>query len=372
MQFTFETAPARVVFGRGTVRTALAAELARLGARRIMVVTAPRNQTLAHSVATPFGDAVVSVFTEVAEHVPAPVGARAVALAREVRADTLLSIGGGSTTGTAKIVARDLHLPILAVPTTYSGSEATPVWGTTRDGRRETGSDPAVRPRTVVLDPDLTDRLPRDLAVASGLSALARAVEAHWAPGASPIGSAMADEAVHALATGLRGIGRDSLAEAQAPEKALTDPVSVWAGTPTAAGEQLLYGAYLAGATFASAGAGLHHKICQTLGGTFNLPHAALHAVVLPHVLAFNAPAVPQAAARIARALEAEEAVSGLRALAASVGAPRTLAQLGLLPRQLDEAVDRVSATLPFENPRHVGKNEVRAIITAAFGGHGG
>lgn len=367
MHFTFETAPARVVFGRGTVRTALPEELARLGAGRVMVVTGPPNQALAHSAVRPFGDAVVSVFTEVEEHVPAPVGARAVALAREVRADTLLSIGGGSTTGTAKIVARDLRLPIVAVPTTYSGSEATPVWGTTRDGRREMGTDPAVRPRTVVLDPDLTDRLPRDLAVASGLNALAHVVEAHWAPGASPISSAMADEAMRALATGLRGIGRGSLAQAQA-EQALTDPVSVWAGTPTAAGEELLYGAYLAGSTLASTGSGLHHKICQVLGGAFNLPHAALHAVVLPHVLAFNAPAVPQAAARIARALEAEEAVSGLRSLAASVGAPRTLAQIGLLFRQLDEAIDRVSAVLPIDNPRHVGKNEVRAILTDAYG----
>jgi len=368
VEFTYETSPGRVVFGRGTVRTALPDEVVRLGADRVMVVTGPFNQALAHTSVAPFADAVVSFFTDVEEHVPAPVAQRAVARAREARADLLLSIGGGSTTGTAKMVAHDLHLPILAVPTTYSGSEATPVWGTTRDGRKETGTDPAVRPRTVVLDPDLTDRLPRDLAVASGLSAIARAVEAHWAPGASPIGSAMADEAVHALATGLRGIGRDSLAEAQAPEKALTDPVSVWAGTPTAAGEQLLYGAYLAGATFASTGAGLHHKICQVLGAAFNLPHAALHAVVLPHVLAFNAPAVPQTAARIARALDAEEAVSGLRGLAASVGAPRTLAQIGLLLRQLDEAVDRVSATLPIDNPRRVGKNEVRAILARAYG----
>jgi maleylacetate reductase len=368
VEFTYETSPARVVFGRGTVRTALPDEVVRLGADRVMVVTGASNQALAHSSVAPFGDAVVSFFTDVEEHVPASVAQRAVARARESRADLLLSIGGGSTTGTAKMVAHELRLPILAVPTTYSGSEATPVWGTTREGRKETGTDPAVRPRTVVLDPDLTDRLPRDLAVGSGLNALAHVVEAHWAPRANPISSAMADEAMHSLATGLRDIGPEGLARAQAPEKALTDPVSVWAGSPTAAGEQLLYGAYLAGATFAATGSGLHHKICHVLGGAFRLPHAALHAVVLPHVLAFNAPAVPRVAARIAKALEAEEAVSGLRGLAASVGAPKTLAQIGLQLRQLEEAVDRVSAALPIDNPRPVGKNEVRDILTAAYG----
>ncbi|MCK6211859.1 maleylacetate reductase [Georgenia sp. EYE_87] len=368
MEFTYETSPARVVFGRGTVRTALPDEVARLGADRVMVVTGASHQALAHASVEPFADAVVSFFTEVEEHVPVAIAQRAVARAREARADLLLSIGGGSTTGTAKMVARELRVPILAVPTTYSGSEATPVWGTTREGRKETGTDPAVRPRTVVLDPDLTDRLPRDLAVGSGLNALAHVVEAHWAPRANPISSAMADEAMRSLASGLRGIGPESLARAQAPEKALTDPVSVWAGTPTAAGELLLYGAYLAGATFAATGSGLHHKICHVLGGAFRLPHAALHAVVLPQVLAFNAPAVPRAAARIARALEAEEAVSGLRGLAASIGAPRTLAQIGLLYRQLDEAIDRVSAALPIDNPRPVGKNEIRAILTAAYG----
>ncbi|MPV36030.1 maleylacetate reductase [Georgenia subflava] len=368
MEFVYETAPTRVVFGRGTVRTALPGEIDRLGASRVMVLTGKVHQSLAHTAVTPFADAVVSFFADAEEHVPAPVADRAVARARDARPDLLLSLGGGSATGTAKIVARDLRVPILAVPTTYAGSEATPVWGLTREGRKETGEDAAVRPRTVVLDPDLTDQLPRTLAVASGINALAHAVEAYWAPGANPISSAMADEAVRALAAGLRGVGPEGLARAQAPENALTDPVGVWAGTPTAAGEQLLYGAYLAGATLAAAGSGLHHKICHVLGGAFNLPHAALHAVVLPHVLALNAPAVPAVAGRIARALDADEAVSGLRGLAASVAAPRTLAQIGLHFRQLDEAVDRVSATLPIDNPRPVGKNEVRAVLTAAYG----
>ncbi|TRW47256.1 maleylacetate reductase [Georgenia yuyongxinii] len=368
MQFSFETSPARVVFGRGTVRTALPEEVERLGIQRLLVVSARALEPLAREVTAPFADAVVAWFTKVEQHVPADVAEQAVVVARRARADGVLSIGGGSTTGTAKIVARETGIPILAVPTTYAGSEMTPVWGLTRSGHKETGIDPAVQPRTVVLDPNLTDQLPRRLAVSSALNALAHVVEAHWAPRANPVSSALADEATTALATGLRAIGREGLQRAASPEASLRDPVATWAGTPAAAGEQLLYGAFLAGGTYAVTGAGLHHKICHVLGGAFNLPHAATHAVVLPNVLALNLPAVPAVGERIAHALGAEEAVSGMRRLYAEVGAPRTLAQIGLRPDQLDEAIDRVSAELPIANPRPVGTAEVRAVLTAAFG----
>ncbi|MFC7404345.1 maleylacetate reductase [Georgenia alba] len=367
-EFTFEQAPARVVFGRGTVRTALAGEIARLRAGRIMVVADADHRALAEAAVQPFVDAVVAWFGEIDEHVPAPVAERVVRHARLNRADTVLAIGGGSTIGTAKIVARDLHLPVVAVPTTYSGSEATPLWSVTHGGRKETGVDPAVRPRAVILDPDLTDRLPRELAVTSGLNAVAHVVEAYWSPGANPIGAALADEAMRSIAAGLRSIGPRGLAAAQTPEHAFTDPVTTWAGTAYTAGEQLLYGAHLAGMTFAATSTGLHHTICHVLGGAFHLPSAALHAVVLPHVLALNAPAVPATADRIARALGAPEAVSGLRGLAASVAAPRTLTQIGLPLRSLEEAVDRVTMALPVDNPRPVGKPEVRAVLTAAYG----
>ncbi|MFD1719695.1 iron-containing alcohol dehydrogenase [Georgenia deserti] len=367
-EFTFESGPARVVFGRGTVRTAPGEELARLGAGRVIVVADAGHRPLAELAMGPFTEAVVAWFDEVEPHVPAPAAARAVDYARFHRADGVLAVGGGSAIGTAKIVARDLRLPIVAVPTTYSGSEATPLWVLTHEGRKETGIDHAVRPRAVVLDPDVTDRMPRELAITSGLVAIAHVVEAYWSPGANPISAALADEAMRALAAGMRGIGPRGLAVAQQPEQVFTDPVGAWAGTPTTAGEDLLYGAHLAGMTFAATSTGLHHTICHVLGGVFQLPSAALHAVVLPHVLALNAPAVPRTADRIARALQADEAVSGLRGLAASVAAPRTLAQIGLPLRRLDEAVDRVTAELPVANPRPVGKPEVRSVLTAAYG----
>lgn len=369
MHFSFDTSPARVLFGRGTVQTALPPEVERMGLHRVLVVAGRSHEPLARQVTRPFAEAAVAWFTDVVPHVPATSAERAVALAHSFHADGVLSIGGGATTGTAKIVAREARLPIVSVPTTYAGSEMTPVWGMTTAGRAESGTDPGVQPRTVILDPDLTDGLPRDLAVTSGLSALAHAVEAYWAPGANPMSSALADEALAALAEGLRAIGPVSLAQAATPESALVDPVTAWAGTRTTAGEQLLYGAFLAGSILATTGAGLHHRLCQVLGAAFKLPGAALHAVVLPHVVAFNAPAVPAAARRIARALGDDEPVLGLRRLYAEIGAPTSLEELGLRRKQLPEAVDRVVETLPVDNPRPVGSDEVGVLVTAAFEG---
>lgn len=193
---------------------------------------------------------------------------------------TVVAIGGGSATGLAKIIARDTGLPVVAVPTTFSGSEATDIWGMTEDERKTTGTDPRVLPRVVVYDATLTQGLPTDLAVHSGLNALAHAVDSLWAPRADPINRAMAGEGMRALVPGLRGLRAD------------TEVVR--------AHEQVLYGTYLSGVALASAGAGMHHKICHVLGGTFNLPHAPTHAVVLPYVAAYNAEADPDSAARIA------------------------------------------------------------------------
>ena len=179
----------------------------------------------------------------------------------------MLAIGGGSTVGAAKAVAMTARLPIVAVPTTYAGSEITPIWGLTEEGHKKTGVDPVVLPRVVIYDPTLTATLPPDLAAASGFNALAHAVEAMWAPGRNPVSTAVAAEAVERLASGLR------------------------TGDPA----ELLCGAWLGSSAFAVAGSGLHHKLCHVLGGTFGLPHARTHAVVLPHVLAFNAPGAPDA-----------------------------------------------------------------------------
>ncbi|UNX55769.1 iron-containing alcohol dehydrogenase [Georgenia sp. TF02-10] len=368
MRFTHDPAPVRAVFGRGVTRTALPAELHRLGRERLLVLVPPDVRALARELTQPLGPAVVGWFTGVERQVPAAVAARAVATARDVRADAVLAIGDGAATGTAKVLARDTGLPVLAVPTGYAGWDLTGQWSVTTAGRTETGTDPAVRPRTVLLDPDLTDALPRRAAVTAAFQALARAVEAHWAPSADPVTSALADEAVRTLAAGLRARAGGQ-GDGARDGDLLTDPVGTWAGTAARAGEELLYGAFLAAAAMDTAGTGLQHALSRALGTALDLPAAATHAVLLPHVLAFNAPALPAAVhERLAAALGADRAAVGLRELAALTGAPRTLADIGLRPADLPEAIARASAQLPVPNPRPVGTEEVRALLLAAAG----
>jgi maleylacetate reductase len=356
-EFHYNALPGRVVFGAGVARRELRTEADLLAAERVLLVATESEEPLARELAAPLGERVVAVFTSVRPHVPIQVAEAARALAISVRADAVLSVGGGSTTGTAKAIALTTGLPIIAVPTTYAGSEVTPVWGLTEDSRKTTGVDHRVLPRTVVYDPELTVTLPADLSAASGLNALAHCVEAFWAPRRNPISSLAAEEGIRALATGLPAVH--------------SDPADL------AARSDLLYGAYLAGSAFAVAGSGLHHKICHALGGAFNLPHAQTHAIVLPEVLAFNAPAAPDAARRIGRALGAglpdntgdTDPVRALRELSAQLGIPRGLRELGLREDQIDEIVELVAPAVPVDNPRKADRAALREIIHAAWAG---
>ena len=347
LTFTYESLPGRVIFSPDSARTLLAAEIERMGLNRIMLIATDRETHLASELTKPFSEKIVTVFDRVLPHVPSEVADEARAAASAHGVDGLLSVGGGSTTGTAKIVALTTGLPIVAVPTTYAGSEMTPVWGMTTAARKETGRDMRVLPKVVLYDPNLLSTLPASLAVSSALNAMAHCVEALWTPSANPVTSLQAVEGARALSAGIR--------KAAAKDDSATS--------------DLLYGAYLAGASFAVAGSGLHHKICHALGGAFNLPHAETHAVVLPRVLAFNAEAVPTEFAALADAFGAEDAVEGLAGLYATAGAPESLQSLGLRQDQLEEAIDVVSDKLPIDNPRMVDRAAITDILTSAFEG---
>jgi maleylacetate reductase len=341
--FTYDALPGRVVFGAGAARTRLAGEIERLGVGRVLLIASRRAEDTVQALVEPLGGRVAGTFTDVREHVPIETARAVRAAAEAARADAVLCIGGGSTIGAAKAVALTARIPVLAVPTTYSGSEVTPVWGLTEDGRKTTGTDLAVLPRVVVYDPELTGGLPRDLAVASGLNAMAHGVEAFWAPGRNPVSSVIAEDGIAALAAGLR---KD-------------DPAD------------LLRGAWLSAAAFAVTGSGLHHKLCHVLGGTFGMPHARTHAVVLPHVLAFNAPGAPEARTRVARALGVDDPVRGLRELADDLGVPRGLRELGLPEDAIDEAARLTEPAVPEDNPVPVGGGALRRLVRAAWSGEG-
>jgi alcohol dehydrogenase class IV len=350
--FVYDALPGRVVFGAGASRTRLAGEVDRLvGAGKVLLIATVQERPLAEELASPLGDRVAGVFTGVRPHVPAEVAQAARQMARERGAEALLSVGGGSTTGTAKAIALESGLPIVAVPTTYAGSEMTPIWGMTEDGRKKTGTSGDVLPKAVVYDPELTYSLPAFITGPSAINAVAHCVEAFYAPGANPITSLIAEEGIRAIAEGVPvAVGRPDDPEG----RALT-----------------LYGAYLAGTALAAAGTGLHHKVCHVLGGAYDLPHADMHTVVLPHAFAFNEGAIPDVAGRIVRALGTDGPASeGLYALNRSIGAPDALREIGMREEDLDEAVALCLEKVPEDNPRQpVGEADMRAILEGAFYG---
>ncbi|WP_439658346.1 maleylacetate reductase [Lentzea sp. HUAS TT2] len=327
----------RVLFGAGKAAEHVAAEVERLGAQRVLVIGSEFPEVTS-------GVGVVARLTDVRQHVPVADADRARAMAAESRADLVVSVGGGSTTGLAKAVALTSGVPIVAVPTTYAGSEATNVWGLTEAVRKTTGTDDRVLPVTVVYDAALTLSLPLDLTVASGCNALAHCVDSMWAPRTDPIDQALAAEGIRAVSRGLRLV--------------CSNPGDLDGR------EMMLYGAYLAAVAFSSAGSGLHHKICHVLGGAYGLPHAATHTAVLPYVLAFNAPAAPEAASRVAAALGGE-----LVLLYDEVGASHALRDTGLAEESLAEAARLVLPAVPPSNPRPVSEGDLLTLLTAAWRG---
>ena len=347
IQFDHETLGQRVLFGSGEAAPNLAAEISRLDAKNVMVVAGDFELPMAQQVAA---DIDVKVWhSNVVMHVPIETAEEARRVAQENDIDVVVCVGGGSTTGLAKAIAMTTALPIIAVPTTYAGSEATNVWGLTEAARKTTGVDNKVLPVTVIYDSALTMSLPVEMSVASGLNGMAHCIDSLWGPNADPINAAMAAEGIRALSAGLPKI----VADAQDVDGR----------------DETLYGAYLAAVSFASAGSGLHHKICHVLGGTFNLPHAQTHATVLPYVLAFNAPYAPQAEQRAAAAFGSATALEGLQQVRAQVGAPQRLSDYGFTAAGIPEAVEIILEKVPANNPRPVTEENLTELLTAALNG---
>jgi maleylacetate reductase len=337
MRFSHRTLGQRVVLDAGGAADRIRAELDRLGARAVMVVAGERHAALADALA----DRTAVRWTEVVQHVPVALAARATAAATEAGVDVVVAVGGGSAIGLAKAVALNHAVRIVAVPTTYAGSEATNVWGLTDADGKRTGTDDRVLPEAVVYDPELVAGMPPELAASSGLNAVAHCVDAFWAPATDPIDVALAEEGLRALNDGLRA--RNA--------------------------ERTQFGCYLAAVAFASAGSGLQHRICHVLGGRFDLPHAATHAVMLPYVVAYNAVAAPDAAARMADAFGSIDALHGVRSLCAALDAPRALRDIGLREEDLPAAVEAVLPAVPAGNPRPVDKAALTRLLHAAWAG---
>ena len=345
--FRYRQERAVVVFGAGT-SDHLAEHVDELHPQRVIVVHGATGAGVARRLAGAFGTERTALFGDIAEHVPAKRAERAVALARTFAADTVVAIGGGSAIGFAKIVARETAAQIAAVPTTYSGSEVTPVWGITADGVKSTGRDAAVMPRLVVYDPLLTLSLPGRASAASGMNAMAHAVDALYAADASPLVATIAVQALTALAAALPAIA--------------VRPDDLEART------QACYGAHLAGLVLSSTGMALHHRMCHVLGGRFALPHAETHAVLLPHSVAFNETAAPAANARIAAAVRGTVAATAIWDLERRLDLPASLAELGLHAGDIASAASDVAST-PVSNPEPVTEQGVAQLLEDALEG---
>jgi len=345
--FQFDAHLPRVVFGAGAI-SRLTDEIERLKARRALVLSTPEQVDSARHVAELLGERCAGIFPRAVMHVPIEAARAAREEASRLGADCAVAIGGGSTTGLGKAIALDSGLPIIAIPTTYAGSEMTPIYGITEAGVKKTGRDARVLPKTVIYDPELSLTLPAGLTVTSGLNAMAHAAEGLYAHDGNPIVSLMAEEGIRALGQAL--------------------PLLHDAPRDLTARSDALYGAWLCGVVLGHAAMGLHHKLCHTLGGSFDLPHAEVHTVVLPHALAYNAAQAPEAMRRIARALGADDAPAALQAMARNLGVPTSLREIGMPESGLDRAAD-LAASAPYPNPRPLQRDALRALLQRAFDG---
>jgi alcohol dehydrogenase class IV len=344
VKFTYVGLPARVVFGVGAVGQ-LAAEVDRLGAKRVLLISTPGRAQMVRSLSG--GLSIAGVFDNAVMHTPLAVVEEARNLAGKVQADCCVTVGGGSTIGFGKAIALTSALPVVAVPTTYSGSEMTTIWGISEGGAKKTGRDAKVLPKTVIYDPELTLGLPAEISAASGMNAMAHCVEALYAHDGNPIISLMAEEGIRALSKAL--------------------PVIVKAPRDLDARSYALYGAWLAGNSIGSTSVALHHKLCHVLGG-FGLPHAETHSIVLPHAVRYNHDAAPEAMKRISRALGAANAAEELWELEKQLGLPMRLADIGMKEADIERAA-RIAVEAPYPNPRQVEYQPVLSLLRNAYEG---
>jgi alcohol dehydrogenase class IV len=347
IEFHHRALPWNVVFGAGKV-AALPGGLRALGYSRALVMCTPHQSDSGQRIVELLGPLAVGLFDGAVMHVPAATVAAAWAAAEEVGADCTVGIGGGSTTGLGKALALRHGLPLIAIPTSYAGSEMTNIWGITDGDRKSTARDAAVLPKLTIYDPELTLSLPAKFAGASGLNAMAQAVANITVERPNPFVESMALHAVTALAQSLPQV--------------IAEPHNIDARS------QALLGACLAGAALGIGTTGLHHRICHTLGGTFNTPHAETHAILLPHSVAFNADAAAAGTAKLAQALGVEDAALGLFELAKSIDVPTALSEIGVRESDLDRAAE-IATEKPVDNPEPVTTQKVRALLEDAFQG---
>ena len=345
--FVYNALPGRVIFGQGTV-SVLKAEMERAGCTRALLLSTPEQAAALQNIAASIGALAAGTFTDAAMHTPTDVTERALRAARDCAADCTIAFGGGSSTGLGKAIALRTDLTQIVIPTTYAGSEMTPIIGETEGGQKITQRTLKVLPEIVIYDVDFSLTLPPRLTVTSGTNAIAHAVEALYAQDRNPVISMMAEQAIAAMGRALPAI--------------VTNPQD------REARADALYGAWLCGICLGSVGMALHHKLCHVVGGSFNLPHADTHTVILPYAMAYNAKAAPDADQAVARALGGRSGTQALVDLARTLGSPNSLKSIGMEERDIERAAD-LAVQSPYWNPRPVDRSAIRDLIADAWAG---
>jgi len=345
--FVFESMPARVVFAENAIEH-LPREIEQLGARRALVLSTPQQVALATDISRRLGQRSVGVYPHAVMHVPIEVARKAREEAARLGADCVVAAGGGSTVGLGKAIALESGLPVVAIPTTYAGSEMTSIYGLTEAGLKKTGRNRRVLPKVVIYDPLLTIDLPVAMSITSGFNAIAHAAEALYAENSNPITTLMAEEGIRALAQGMPKVAKNPRSHEGHSD--------------------CLYGAWLCGSVHDTTSKALHHKLCHVLGGTWNLPHAETHTVILPHAVASNYAAAPEAMERIERAMQTPNAASGIFDLMKQLGAPLSLKEIGMKQNDLARAASLVMEA-PYYNPRPATRESILGLLNDAFFG---
>lgn len=348
--FHYKALPLDVYFGNGKSKE-VKEILIQHGYQKVLVITTPEKEEDGNKLVHKLEDVSVGVYPHAVMHVPVDVANTAIEYAKEKGIDCCLALGGGSTIGLAKAIALKTHLPIVAIPTTYAGSEMTTVYGLTENNLKTTGKDIHVLPKVVIYDPELSVSLPAEISACSGMNAMAHAVEALYAQDKNPIISMMAVESIQALKAAL--------------------PIIVKNPKDIEARQKATYGAWLAGICLGSVGMAIHHKICHTLGGTFNLPHAQAHAITLAYSVHYNRHSDIEAMDRLAVALgvnNREDVGMAIYALNQQLHIPMALKEIGL-PVNGPAEVARIICDSPYYNPRSYDYDELQDLLTKAYEG---
>jgi maleylacetate reductase len=347
LNFDFTGSPARIVFARGG-RSRTADILADLGVSRALVLATEAQKDSADAFACTLGKACLGVYAGAVMHTPVAATEAALEIIRDQRVDCVIAFGGGSTIGLAKAIAWRTDLPQIAVPTTYAGSEVTNILGQTENGVKTTLKSPKVIPEVVVYDAELTRSLPKGMSVTSGINAMAHAVEALYAKDRNPISDMIAAEGIRAMTEAL--------------------PRIVEAPDDLDARERAFCGSWLCGTVLGQVGMALHHKLCHTIGGLFDLPHAETHTVILPHATAYNAEGAGALLSPVSEALGGGAPGAALWDFAKGLGAPLSLRELGMPEEGIARAAEQAVAN-PYWNPRPIERDPVEALIRAAWSG---